>query len=348
MSSAVMWTPSEIVGAAFSIPLTSFVVAIFVALVLEAWRSRPRGGAGDRSAAPATIDRTGVVGVRHRPELIVVVVIAAAVVCTHLLDFVLRSYVLNMSGSTASLRFALPVIVASVGLAGLAALVVARGSAASVVPVTPSVRRTWLTFSRRRDLVAAALAATVLAATTVAAGLASSTDPQGQHIWLVVPVPNVDAVDPLRLHFYGWTYGVPVLIALAALLMSLAALLRVNAARPFLSPETVAAERLARRSIASTTARVAAASLALALAGAWRLIASTGSVTGLVITGQNDGHPYESAWRYAELAAAAGWAAPVMEIVAYATLLVVVIGMPRRLPLSARTTDRSDAVGARR
>ena len=55
--------------------------------------------------------------------------------------------------------------------------------------------------------------------------------------------PNEAAIDPIRLPFFGWTYGVPVLIGLAALAATSWAGLDRSSARPFTSPQTVTAER---------------------------------------------------------------------------------------------------------
>ncbi|HWV48927.1 MAG TPA: hypothetical protein VN035_05670, partial [Microbacterium sp.] len=53
---------------------------------------------------------------------------------------------------------------------------------------------------------------------------------------------------------------------------------------------------------------------------AWRLIAAAGSITDLFIEG--DG-AYQAEWRYAELAAALGWIAPVLEVAAFTILVLV-------------------------
>jgi len=106
--------------------------------------------------------------------------------------------------------------------------------------------------------------------------------------------------------------------------------LHTNATRPFMRPETVTAEREARREVAIGTVRIATAGMLLAPAGAWRFIASAGSTSSLVINGQNEGNSYEVAWRYAELATAAGWLAPVLEIAAFVLLLLVASSLRRR------------------
>ena len=81
-----------------------------------------------------------------------------------------------------------------------------------------------------------------------------------------------DRPDPSR--FYGWAYGVPVLVCPTVLTTVTWAALHPNAARPYIRPETVTAERDARREVAVGTVRIATAGMLLALAGASRLMAA--------------------------------------------------------------------------
>ena len=105
-----------------------------------------------------------------------------------------------------------------------------------------------------------------------------------------------------------------------------------NAARPYLRPETVSAERASRRETARGTTLIVIAAVLLTLAGAWRLIASAGSGAYLTITGQNGDTPYDASWRFAEFAVAAGWFAPLLEVTAFTFLLVVAsTGLRRKL-----------------
>lgn len=202
-------------------------------------------------------------------------------------------------------------------------------------PVTPTARRTWTSFSGSRSMIAASLAVLALIATTVGAGLASTPDATGQYVSLSVPIPNEPGVDPIRMEFYGWTYGVPVLVALAALLLVAWPVLHRNAARPFLRSDTVAAERLVRRETATHATLILASATMLSLGDAWRLVASGGSMQSLGVTGQNGGADYDAAWRYAELAVMAGWCAPIIETIALSVLLVI----------AARNLMRTSAIG---
>lgn len=335
MTNLTTWSPPEIARVLFSLPFTSLVLAIFGALVVEAWASRAmRDGDAGVLLPTARLE----VRSRYGVEVVVLGVVAVVVIAAPVVDIVLRSYVLDMSASTAPLRVAMPLIAACVGIALLATLIATRGTAASTVPVVPAVRRTWTTFSSRRDLLVLAAVLTVLVVTTVLAGLASSSDRQGAHVLLEIPVPNLPDVDPLRVQFYGWTYGVPALMGAVALVVTVAAVLRLNAARPFIRPETVNVERAVRRHLASDASRIGVAALALALAAAWRLVAGANAITGIEIMGVNEGSPYDATWKYAELAVLAGWGAPILEIAGFALLMLVAIRAPRRLPHSTSAT----------
>lgn len=102
-------------------------------------------------------------------------------------------------------------------------------------------------------------------------------------------------IDALRPWFYGWAYGVPGIIL----------------------------EQTARVEIASSAVRIATAGMLLALAGAFRFIGRSGSISS--VTTEINGHDesYDMTWRYAEFAAAASWLAPALEITALLLLLLV-------------------------
>ena len=157
--------------------------------------------------------------------------------------YLLNLFDLSMSDVVSWWRYATPVFSAFLGISVVLGLIVTRGTTPPEAPVLPAARRTWLSFSPRRGIIGASIALLVLVATTIAAGLASSPDGQGRYIWLAIPVPNEVAIDPIRPWFYGWAYGVPVLICVAVLTAVTWAVLHTNAARPYIRPETVTAER---------------------------------------------------------------------------------------------------------
>ena len=331
--------PLELVGAAFSLPLLSLVIAVIIAggILLFTARQRYEG----RAAVPIPLPVAQSVTARYLPEQRALRVIAIAVAFVFAVENIVRGYVLDMADQVAWWRYATPVFSAFVGMIVILGMVAIRGTTQPELPVVPASRRTWTSFSPRPGLISACLALLALLATTIAAGLSSSADDQGRYIWLEIPVPNEAAIDPIRPWFYGWAYGVPVLICLAALSFATWAVLQRNAERPYIRPETVAAERDFRREVAIGAVRVTTAGILLALAGAWRFIASAGSGSTLVIEGQNGGAPYDMTWRYAELAIAAGWFAPILEITAFVLLLLVAV-RPRRTPAVPSSPDQTD------
>lgn len=308
------WTPIDLVGAAFSLPLVSLCIA---AAIVAATSLVATGRVARR------VELTGSLAERYVPEQRTIGFAAIATILLFAAQDLVLGYVVDLSGAVAWWRYAMPLVWTCLGIVVVWAVIVMHGTTPPEEPVLTGARRTWLGFGPRIGLLGATAALVALVATTVAAGAASSPDGEGRYVWLVVPVANEAQVDPIRVVFFGWAYGLPVLVAAAALAAATWVALRANAARAYLRPGAVAAETDARRGIAVAVVRLATAGVLLALAGAWRLIADAGSVSSLTILGVNEGSPYEVAWRHAEFAAAAGWVAPAVEVVAFALLLLV-------------------------
>ncbi|WP_194408623.1 hypothetical protein [Microbacterium cremeum] len=337
------FSPIDWAEAAFSTPLTSLLLAVIVAgAAIVFVGSRPSTHVVLSEGAARSFKK------RYAPERHTLAIAAIAVIVVFAAENVIRGYVINLGDAVSWWRFATPVASSVLAVAILAALIVLRGSAPSEARVVTGARRTWTTFGPRVGLILCGAVLLLLVATTIAAGVTSAADSRGQYIWLEIPIPNEAEIDPIRLWYYGWAFGVPVLIALAALLVATALALRVNAARPFIRPETVAAERGLRSEVASGAVAVATAGMLLALAGAWRLIARAGSPSQLWVEGENGGNPYDAAWRYAELAAVVGWLAPILEVIAF-TLLFLVVARPRqKWPSPSPDEQRDDPVDAAR
>ncbi len=325
--STIAFGPLEFVGAAFSLPLISLALALVVTgAILAITGSRD----GREGSGALSVDATRSVRAKYVPEQRALGLGAIAVVLAFAVENVVRGYVLDLADVVAWWRFATPIGAVFLAATVLWALIRSRGSAASEAPVVTGTRRAWTSFGPRTGLVAGAGVLLLLLGTTTIAGFASAADGRGRYIWLEVPIPNEPAIDPIRSWFYGWAFGVPVLISLAALIAASWAVLHANAVRPFIRPDTVTMERAVRGEVARGTVRISTAGMLLALAGAWRLIAGAGSTSQLVIEGQNGGNPYDASWRYAELATMAGWLAPALEIVAFVLLLLVASTLPRR------------------
>lgn len=332
------YSPIELLSAAFSTPLFSLVIALVLAGGVLVHASRPTRKHRAGVPLPEALARS--VGARYAPERRTLGLVAIIVVVVFAAEAVIRGYILTSPYGVSWWRVATALFCAVVGVSVLLGLIAGRGTTRPEVAVVPMSRRTWTSFGPRAGLIVAGIVLFTLAATTVAAGLASSADDDGQFVYLAIQVPNEPDIHTLSVRFYGWAYGVPVLICLVALIGVTWAALHRNAIRPYIRPETVAAERSARREVASGAVHIATASMLLALAGAWRLIARGGSLSSLYIEGQNGSRPYDVAWRYAELAVAAGWCAPLLEIAAF-LLLVLVAGRLRGRPTPS-TSERSE------
>lgn len=341
-SSAPTIDPGQILGAALSLPPVSMAIAAIIALGISftpRWNARRQDRAGvDPTAAP-------LVAARHSREHRALGGTAIAVIIFFLAENLVTGYVLNLSDVVSWWRYATPLFAASAGLAVVLAIIVSRGSTRPERPVISATRRTWLTFSSRIGLIGAVLALLAVTLTTIATGLASSTIGDGPHVFLEIGIPN-ETIDPIRPWFYGWAYGVPVLICVALLATVSAIALRANSARSFLNPETVTAEQRERREIAAGIMSVATSSALLALAGAWRFIADAGSTTQLIVQGDGGSDSYEAVWRYAELAAIGGRLAPALEISAFVMLLLVTAHLARG-SRAAASTESADLEAVR-
>lgn len=304
--------------ALLSMPWVSLILAALIAIGISVsphWRARTANRA---RLATTTSDR---VSARYSPEHRALGVVALTMIAVVITESLVSGYAVNLNGVVSWWRYALPVFIAGVGVAVLIALIATRGTSSPERPVV-SARRTWLTFTSPFASACAAASILALTATTFLAGRASSNIDGGPYVFLEIDVPNA-TIDPIRPWFYGWAYGVPVLVCTAALVAVVVAAMHASAARPFLRAETVLAEQHERRDIATGITRVATSGALLALAGAWRFIAEAGSGTTLTIQGDDGNASYEAFWRYGEVAAVGGWLAPAIEIAAFVLLLLV-------------------------
>lgn len=165
-----------------------------------------------------------------------------------------------------------PAAVASVAVAVILVHAL-RARSTPEVPVTPVVRRGWLSFTRRRDSVVTASAIGALLALSIAAGLASSPDDDGLYSRISIPVGDQGAGSAT---FFGWAYSIPLLIVTAVLLVLLYLALRSNASPPFLRPDTVASETQQRRDTSVVLFGLAGASVLIGLSDAVIMVAHAG------------------------------------------------------------------------
>lgn len=162
-------------------------------------------------------------------------------------------------------RYSAPLLVGVVVLAVLFVHLV-QNRVAPEAPVFSSTPRNWRTFTRPRDLVLAAIALVLTVFTVLAAGAASSPDDNGLYSMLIIW--NGDEVAG-QATFFGWAYGISVLLAILALAVVLFSVLRTDAVQPFRRPESVAAESVIRRQNSLLISRFAVATMALTLGGSW-------------------------------------------------------------------------------
>lgn len=165
-----------------------------------------------------------------------------------------------------------PAVVASTAVAIILARTL-RDPSTPEVPVTPVVRRGWLSFTRRRDWAVTASAFGALLALSVAAGLASSPDDDGLYSRISIPVGDQGAGSST---FFGWAYSVPLVIVTTVLLVLLYLALRSNAGRPFRRPDTVGAETEQRRTTSVVLFALAGASVLIGLSDAVLMVAHAG------------------------------------------------------------------------
>ncbi|TDN41886.1 hypothetical protein EDF64_11575 [Curtobacterium flaccumfaciens] len=161
--------------------------------------------------------------------------------------------------------------------AGVAAVLVAgRGATVPVTadqPVLDLRRRRPLTFTRGVEVLAAAAATVVLALTVLGAGLLSSQDDEGRYAFITIPVGDATA----STEFFGWYYGLPVVVAAAALVVvTLAGLHRIACAPR--ADANRAGDDLRRRDRSSAVLRSATSALLLTLGSSWQLVAQASSL----------------------------------------------------------------------
>ncbi|MFG6279552.1 hypothetical protein [Microbacterium sp. 5K110] len=240
---------------AFAEPIGTVVVAVaaVVGILLLSRRTRHLARAQGRSVAP------------------VLRLAAAAVVVAWGVDLVVRA-IASVGLEDAWWTFALPVAVAAGGL-GVATLLRGRGVRRTGTPTMVGVRRAWWTFPSRGLLWTGTAITLVLIVVTLVCGGVSLPDERGRFV-------RVDFGDAGWATFYGWTFGIPVLVGLAALVAVTVILLSRIAAPAFLGPSTVARERRERRVAADSVLAVSAGAVALALGGALFLVGAVGSSSG--------------------------------------------------------------------
>jgi hypothetical protein len=129
-------------------------------------------------------------------------------------------------------------------------------------------RRGPLTFAGRPSLVVAVVSFALLVVTVVVAGSMSSADEDGHFTEFTMPVGD----GTVGTIFFGWYFGVPVLIGAVVLgVLAWAAMDRV-ARGPLLADDRAGDEDV-RRMRSTAVLRIAAGTLLLVLGASWRVVA---------------------------------------------------------------------------
>lgn len=165
-------------------------------------------------------------------------------------------------------RYAAPLVGVCVGL-GLLLVVVVRRSSRVEVAVPPTLRRTWRTFSSGREIVAALAVVGAVGLVTVCAGLASSPDAAGN--WDQIDLPGQGSAS-----FFGWRYGLPLLITAGAVIVLAAIALHRDSTRPYTRPDVVTAQIDLRRATASAVLRPVIGASTLCLGAIFMFVGETG------------------------------------------------------------------------
>jgi hypothetical protein len=215
--------------------------------------------------------------------------------------------------------YAAPVLGAVVPIAAL--LIGVTGERVVVEkPVVPVLRRTISSYGSRALFWIAGTAALILTLTTIWAGAASVPNEQGWYVWL----PIAGNTSPEYSTFYGWGYGALVLVALLLLVALTWLLLARNASQPFVRPETVQRENVARIATAASALTIAGAATMFTLGQVWNFVGQSGSArVGTGIPG------YGNIWfapGYATFAPALVWIGFILQITAVIWLLVAASG----------------------
>lgn len=170
-------------------------------------------------------------------------------------------------------RYPLPL---AFGIVTLVVLIVVLNHrvTAPEAPVHPIQRRDWWTFSARPDLVVVLTVAVMSLLTCTIAGVSSD--------WMTISMPSGGGYSD----FFGWAYGLPVLIGTLLMASLTVMALRANAHPPYTRPDTAGVEADARRIMATSITRAATAAILIPLGGALIFVgsAATGR-TGVGIPG---------------------------------------------------------------
>ncbi|MEV1130533.1 hypothetical protein [Agromyces sp. NPDC049794] len=165
-------------------------------------------------------------------------------------------------------RFAIPMAAAIVAVVAYIAFSARRPAGRQLREVDLTPRSLW-SFGSSSWFTLWAVLTGLLAMTVVLAGLASSTDDSGRHIMILIQIGGSQA----GTIFFGWSFGLPVLVTLVALNgVVMIALWRI--ARPAVPADPVLRDndRAARRNQSRTVLSITSGAMAFTLGASWLFI----------------------------------------------------------------------------
>lgn len=231
--------------------------------------------------------------------------------------------------------FALPLGIAAVGTLAVA-VTAPRRSGRTGDPALVGIRRTWLSFTDRIPLAAAAIAGVLILVVTLICGAASSPDQYGRYVFIVFGDGAAAAT------FYGWMFGVPVLIGLLLLIAATWAALSQIATPAFSSPLAAQNEIASRRTISNAVIYLTGSVLAMTLGGILMLIGAAGSGSaGVGIPGVGD---FQWSPGFSSFAGFFTWSGWFLRVASFVMLIVLVVGF---VPSRSAVYSGRDAVSKR-
>ena len=169
-------------------------------------------------------------------------------------------------------RYAAPLVAAVASVVAIVILLTIWAST-SVAPFISIRRRTWFGFGSPRRVAAASAVVAAVLITCVTAGFASSPDDLGRYTWIEFTLGDSA---PMKSTFFGWAFGLPVIVVISVLAALTFWALNANAVRPFTSAALEAQEARDRSAIAGLVVHLVTATGLLTLGAAWQLIGDAG------------------------------------------------------------------------
>jgi len=300
-------SPEDVVRGLLSSSVVCAVLGLVIAIVWTLIRK-------PRETAPLVVGPRG--------ERVGLGVIALFVGAVWVLDIGLRGYVFDMSNTVSWWRFAVAPSIAAFGL-GAWAVTRRTREPRRVVDAGAVTRRTWTTFGPRRGILLFFVLIALAGSIAVVFGRMSTAFDSGIAAHVALPVPNTD-VPPVVTIFPGWAYGIPLIVALAALGAATVLALSRNAVCAFPGNLSLDTERARRAGLARDVAAIAIAATLVSFAGLLRMARASAATTIAATTDSGRVAVADVHLPHADLILVGGLLAPALEIAGCALLALLV------------------------